>query len=151
RGAGLVLRQWVDCFVASRWEPRRGVGLVGVVVLGAVPVLFPVEGARLIFASEVVDLLRLLTRRPAPNRRAVVRWLVDGSIGLGETLYTGIRRLPGGHAVRLTDRGWRTQRYWRPSYGGVSQAAPNDYELQVRDAVISAVEQAASGSRRAGI
>src|SRR5262249_21350383 len=39
----------------------------------------------------------------------------------------------------------------RPSYGGVSQAAPNDYELQVRDAVISAVEQAASGSSRAGI
>jgi asparagine synthase (glutamine-hydrolysing) len=135
-------------FAVVRWDAQSGAGFLAVDPLGAASLFLHDDGSQLTFASEVADLLRLLPRRPPPNRRALVRWLADGSTERGDTLYEGVRRLPGGHAVRLGDRGWRSEQYWSLRYAGV---AAEHAETRLLEAVAGAVDRASSGATRPGI
>jgi len=136
---------------AFRWNVETGEGFLAVDPLGAASLFLHGNGARLTFATELIDLLRLIPVRPAPNRGAVISWLADGSVPRGETLYEGIQRLPGGHVVRLGNRGWRTERYWSPRYAGVADGSPAEQETRVLEAVVDAVDRAATHASRAGI
>ena len=126
-------------FAVLRWDPERGEGFLAVDPLGAASIFLYDDGSRLTFATEVADLLRIVPRRPAPNLPAVVRWLADGSTERGDTLFEGVRRLPGGHVLRLSTRGWRTDQYWSPRYAGLAEA---DYATRLLEAIATAVERA---------
>jgi asparagine synthase (glutamine-hydrolysing) len=68
------------------------------------------------FASEINGLLALRRLTPELNESRLLDYLVDefdrdDEVG---TLYRGISRLPAGHAIRVTERGSRTWRYWNP-------------------------------------
>jgi asparagine synthase (glutamine-hydrolysing) len=135
-------------FAVLRWDSDRGEGFLAVDPLAAASLFLYDDGSQLTFATEVADLLRILPRRPAPNPRAVVRWLADGSTERGDTLFEGVRRLPGGHVVRLSERGWRTDHYWSPRYAGIAEG---DHETRLLEAVAAAVERATGNTSRAGV
>jgi asparagine synthase (glutamine-hydrolysing) len=137
--------------VSVGWDAQRGEGFLAVDPLGAASLFLHDDGARLTFASEVADMLRLLSRRPPPNERALVRWLADGSTERADTFYEGIRRLPGGHVVRLSKEGWRTECYWAPRYEGVSAGGAADNALRLREAVTDAVDRTLAGTARPGV
>ena len=138
-------------FAAVRWDPERGEGFLAVDPLGAASLFVYDDGSRLTFASELADLLHLLHRRPSPNHHALVRWLADGTTERGETFFDGVRRLPGGYAVRLDERGWRSERYWSPHYVGVTDGQRVEHETRLAEGVAAAVERAAADSTRRGV
>jgi len=68
------------------------------------------------FASEINGLLALARIDPQLNESRLLDYLVDefdrdDEVG---TFYKGINRLPAGHALRVTEQGARTWRYWDP-------------------------------------
>jgi asparagine synthase (glutamine-hydrolysing) len=68
------------------------------------------------FASEIKGLLALARIGPELNESRLLDYLVDefdrdDEVG---TFYRGITRLPAGHAIRVTEHGARTWRYWNP-------------------------------------
>ena len=112
-----LLSRLRGAFALLIWDvgPRRG--LLAVDHLGARSLFSCRTASGLAFAADVRDLLPLLEVTPAPSERAVVRWLVDGAGAPGETLLAGVRRLPGGHLLRLGEGGsGEPEPYWRPHY-----------------------------------
>ncbi len=94
------------------------------------------------FASEIRGLLALGTIEARLNERRLLECLVvefdrDDEVG---TLYDGIERLPAGHAMRVSDAGMRTWRYWNPAnlseekYASLDECA-EAYLAQLRVAV----------------
>jgi asparagine synthase (glutamine-hydrolysing) len=69
------------------------------------------------FASEIRGLLALARIDRRLNESRLLDYLVeefdrDDEVG---TFYEGIKRLPAGHAMRITARGAHTWRYWNPN------------------------------------
>jgi asparagine synthetase B (glutamine-hydrolysing) len=84
---------------------------------GAHSIFVHAEGGRLLFASEIRLLLRLLAARPAPNRVTVAHWFCNRSTQPpGATLYEGIDEVVCGDCLELVDRTWVRSRYWAPRY-----------------------------------
>jgi asparagine synthase (glutamine-hydrolysing) len=111
-----MLERLRGTFTFIVWDRESRRGLLAVDQLGAGSLFLDADGARLLFASEVRNLLRLLPQRPPPDRRAVVQWLADGFLERNQTLYEGISRLEGGHFLELSAECWRKHRYWSPGY-----------------------------------
>ena len=68
------------------------------------------------FASEIAGLLAPGRIEPRLNESRLLDYLVeefdrDDEVG---TFYQDIRRMPAGHAMRVTERGAQTWRYWDP-------------------------------------
>jgi asparagine synthase (glutamine-hydrolysing) len=138
-------------FAVALWDESAGRGLLAVDQLGAGALFFAEIGGTLHFATELEDLLRLLPRRPSPERAAVVHWLADGFLERGQTLYEGVRRVPGGHALELGPEGWRETCYWAPRYGAPAHVGPGEAVETVRTGLRRAVERRAVGGGPAGV
>lgn len=115
RGEG-ILQLAGGNFALVAWDGERGQGLLAADQLASRPLFLAESGGRLFFASEVRDLIRMLPRTPEPDGVAAVRWLANGSLAPGQTLYRGVRRLTGGEFVRLARDAWTAGRYWMPVY-----------------------------------
>jgi asparagine synthase (glutamine-hydrolysing) len=113
--AGASLRTLPTGFAFLVWERDRRRGLVAVDPLGVQSVFVFQAADYVAFASDVAELLRLLPSRPEPDTTGVAQWLVQGQLERGRTLYRGVRRLSGGHALDLTPGGVE-RAYWQPSY-----------------------------------
>lgn len=111
-----ALAQLRGSFVLAMWDPSTNSGVLAVDQLGAGGLFLHESRGRLTFATELRTVGSVLSTRPAPAPRSVVQWLADGYLESGETLYDGVRRLEGGHLVRLEGDGWRTAAYWSPRY-----------------------------------
>ena len=88
-------------FVVALWDPRTGRGILARDQLGARSLFLHEAGARLLLASELRDLLRLIPSRPGPDRLAVLDWLARSRVRAGRTLYEGVRPLRPAHFLRL--------------------------------------------------
>lgn len=143
-------RQWGRAMVSRLrgafallvWDTERREGLIAVDQLGAGSVVYRRSGERLAFAVELRDLLRLLDTSPPPNEPALVRWLVDGTLEADTTLLAGVRRLSGGHILRLGRGPHEPERYWRPHYAGARPLAPPEAAHELRTAVAQSVTRA---------
>ena len=101
-------------FVVVVWDAATSSGLLAVDQLGVGGLFVHESAGRLSFATEVRHLLGLFLSRPALDQGSVVQWLADGYLARGATLYEGVRRLEGGHLVRLEAGRARTECYWTP-------------------------------------
>jgi asparagine synthase (glutamine-hydrolysing) len=145
RGVGM-LDGLSGSFALLVWDESARRGLVAVDPLGSRSIFFHDGGdGCLRFATEVGELLNLLSATPGPSEPAVARWLAYGALDSGETLYEGIRRLPGGHAIVLDDGAWREYRYWRPTYRGAGEATAETAAGAVRQGLSRAVERRCRG------
>jgi asparagine synthase (glutamine-hydrolysing) len=103
-------------FALLVWERSTRTGLLACDQLGGRSLFLAESGRRLVFATEIQPLLRVLERRPGPDHVALVHWLVDHSSPGRRTLFEGVVRLGAGHTLVLGERDWRRRRWWRPRY-----------------------------------
>jgi asparagine synthase (glutamine-hydrolysing) len=134
-------------FAVLLWDSGRARGLVARDRLGMRPLFVCVDGSRLLFASEIRNLLALLPRRPAPDPEAMARWLARTSAADGRTLYSGIERLPAAHAIAFGAGGVERRRYWRPVYAAPRPVDAEEATARVRGALGRAVGRALDGAR----
>ena len=87
-------------------------GLLARDPLGMRPVFLAESRGCLLFCNEIGPLIRVLPSQPAPDEVTFAHWL--GIIDLHEprTLFTGVSRLPAGHAVVFEQGGWTITRHW---------------------------------------
>ena len=76
-------------FVVAVWNETAKKGLVAVDQLGAASLFLHESNGGFAFASEIRNLVRLLTELRDPISAAVVQWLVAGSLQRGQTLLEG--------------------------------------------------------------
>jgi asparagine synthase (glutamine-hydrolysing) len=146
-----TLRELRGAFALIVWDAETGHALAARDHLGARPLFYASAGPALYVASEIAPLLRLLPRRPEPDRDEVARHLALGTGTPGHTLFTGLREVPAAHALLLDEQGWRLERYWRPKpRPGLEQADETAAAAALRDGVQAAVDRhtrALSGSK----
>ncbi|CAA9476245.1 MAG: hypothetical protein AVDCRST_MAG67-527 [uncultured Solirubrobacteraceae bacterium] len=128
-------------WVVLVWDRRTRRLLVARDQVNARPLFVRIAGDRVLFGSEVRNLLRLVDRRPAPDRGAVARWLGHSRLPPNRTLYDGITRLQAGHLLRIVDGRAALRRYWTPVLGPRLDGSREDLAAQLRAHVISAVER----------
>jgi asparagine synthase (glutamine-hydrolysing) len=121
-------------FVVLSWNPASRTGFLATDQLGVGALFLHESDGKLWFASELRDLLRLLPRRPPPDDASVVQWLADGYLERGETLFQGVRRLEGGHLVRLDGDAytWRKLPYWTPRYDAPERLTQGEASAMLR-------------------
>jgi asparagine synthase (glutamine-hydrolysing) len=159
RVLGLALARWGEetltrlrgSFTLVFWDSGSRTGFLAVDQLGAGALFLHESDGRLSFATELGCLLRLLARRPAPDRENVVQWLSDGHLDLGETLFEGIRRLEGGHLVRLEGGAWSKLPYWTPRYETPERLTPADASALLRAELERAVAERLTEPRATGL
>jgi len=138
-------------FALLVWDPAARRGLLAVDQLGAGSLFLHEAPGRLTFATEIRDLVRLLPGYPAPDDRGVVQWIVDGYLEPGQTLLQGVRRLEGGHLVRLEGETWHTARYWAPRYVSPEGVARAELSAEVRSELERAVRERTADDAPIGV
>lgn len=134
-------------FALALWDIHALRGLIAVDQLGAGSLFSGQQGGTLFVASEIGQLLRMLARTPEPDRGSVARWISGRGLEPSRTLYEGVRRLAGGHAIVIDREGWSQRRYWTPVYHPplrLDAAASAD---EVRAAVLAAVAERVAPGR----
>lgn len=130
-------------FALLLWDAGLQRGLLAVDRLGARSVFWRRLPSKLAFAADMRDLLPLLEATPPPCERAVVRWLVDGAVDRDQTVVAGVRRLPGGHLLRLGDRGTgEPEPYRRPHYEPLRPLGEAEAARELRAALERATARA---------
>jgi len=103
-------------YIAVLWDRNTNEGTLAGDLLAVHGLFFHRGAGVMTFATELPDLLSLLSPRPAPDPSTVADWLGDGLCPQGRTLYTGVSRLGVGELVSLRNRSAQTRTYWRPRY-----------------------------------
>jgi asparagine synthase (glutamine-hydrolysing) len=96
------------------WDDARREGVLACDLLATRELFVYRTAGMLAFATELRDLLDLLTVRPSPDEIGFTTWLGEGTCPVDRTLYDGVSRLRAGELVALTARSAQTRRYWRP-------------------------------------
>ena len=99
------------------------------------------SGERLVFASDVRWLLRLLTTRPNPDPVAVAHWIGMSGVPATRTLYEGINRLDAAHLLRFGKRPESPHHYWSPRYARPNPASRDEHITALRGRIVEAVRR----------
>jgi asparagine synthase (glutamine-hydrolysing) len=138
-------------FVLLFWNRTEGRGLVAQDQLGASSLFYCTAGSRLLFASEVFLLLRMLPRRPAPSSVAIVHMLAHAAPPIELTPYEGVRRATGGHLLEIGGNGWRLRRYWAPRYRPPERRSLSELGEELWTSASRAVRSRIGEGERVGI
>ena len=106
---------------------------------------------RLIFASELRNLLDALPSTPGPDREALVHWLAAGAVPPDRSLYEGVVPLPPASMLRLGSGRWDVARYWAPRYVEPQQLGEDEAADELRTAVFGAVDRRLRGRSSVGV
>ncbi len=136
-----MLEQLRGDFVVLIWDARSGRLIVARDQVNARPLYVRMVGDRVLFASEVRNLLRLLQRSPGPDVASVAHWLRGNRIPPDRTLYEGIVRLEAGHFLRVADGRPELRRYWTPTRGAQLEGSRTELAEQLRAQIVRAVER----------
>jgi asparagine synthase (glutamine-hydrolysing) len=137
-------------FALLIWDPIAERGLLARDQLGQRPMHINPQGERLIFASEIRDLLPLLSQRPGPDDLAVAHWLDDGIVPENRTLYEGVHRLGAGHLIELADGGWSARRYWSLTEKSELRLSRQDAAERLRSEIARSIRDRISGEIDSG-
>ncbi|HEX9633340.1 MAG TPA: asparagine synthase (glutamine-hydrolyzing) [Gemmatimonadales bacterium] len=80
--------------------------------LGIKPLYYAWDGTRLVFASEIKPILRVLGGRPAVNLEVLDFYLSVGYVPGEDTLFRDVRKLLPGHTLAWENGQVRVRRYW---------------------------------------
>ncbi len=141
RWGELMLEQLRGEFVVVVWDPGRQRLLVARDQVNARSVYLHAVGSRVVFGSEIRNVLRLLPRRPAPDAASVPHWLLHSRVPPDRTLYDGISRLEAGHFLRVADGRLEQKRYWAPGHGPPLDGSPSELADQLREQIALAVRR----------
>jgi asparagine synthase (glutamine-hydrolysing) len=126
-------------FALLVWDQDRGEGLLARDQLGVRSMFLHEAFGALCFASEMRQLLALLTSRPGPDPVSVAHWITMSNRPGDATLYAGVRRLNPGSALLLDGQGAREVRYWAPRFIEPLSEPPAELVERARAALDRAV------------
>jgi asparagine synthase (glutamine-hydrolysing) len=88
-------------FAALVWDRTRREAVAVVDRLATRPLFYARSGAGVLVADAVAPILRFLPTRPRPDLGAAAAWLLGSGLAPEATMYEGIERIPGGHALQM--------------------------------------------------
>jgi asparagine synthase (glutamine-hydrolysing) len=131
-------------FALVAWNAEAQRGVLAQDQLGGRSVFTYRDGRRLLFATEVAPLLRLLRRRPEPDGMALAYHLVDHSVPDGRTLFEGVRRIGGGWHLELGPEGQRRGQHWAPRYHEPLEGSRTELAGHLRQVLSTVIDDALS-------
>jgi asparagine synthase (glutamine-hydrolysing) len=121
-------------FAAAIWHSPTQTGLLARDHFGQRPLFLIDHDGRLVFASEIGVLLRMLHRRPPPDRLAMAHWLALGALPPDRTLHRGVVPLRPAHLITL-ERSSVQRPFWSPVYRRPDRMPLDEAVERVRAAV----------------
>jgi asparagine synthase (glutamine-hydrolysing) len=98
-------------FAFAIWDTRRRRMFLARDRFGIKPLYYAFHDGRFLFGSEIKALLRAgLPRRVSPE--ALVEYFTFQNILSDRTLFEGVRILPAGHSLTLSESGSQVEKYW---------------------------------------
>jgi len=141
-----MLDQLGGRFALIVWDGANETGLLAVDQLGSRSLFFHDNGgARLHFATEVRELVKLLPQEPGPDESAVVSWFTSGTLEPDQTVFAGVRRLSGGCHLRLANGRWSLHRHWSPRFATPERVTLEAAGLSVRKELERSVGERCAG------
>jgi asparagine synthase (glutamine-hydrolysing) len=140
------------CFSAVLWDEANGRGALVRDQLGQRPLFTLEAGPVLYFGTEVAPVIGMPMRRPEPDLTAIAQYLSPSELRETRVPFSGVRRVPGGHLVRLGDGRWsRPRPYWVPRYREPFDAAPEELAAETRERIADAIRLSTEGAQHVGI
>jgi len=149
-GPALLERMRGD-FALVVWDLSRREGLLARDQLGVRPLFFAEVAGRLLFASELRDLLELLPSTPGPDPAGMAHWIALSTRPGTGTLYAGVERLGSGEMLRFGAGGVRRTRYWQPRFREPLELPPGEWGERVREGLRVAVRRRLDPERGTGV
>jgi asparagine synthase (glutamine-hydrolysing) len=138
-------------FVLVVWNEEAGTGAVVRDQLGGRALFLHRVGGVVAFATELRQLVALLSRRPAPDDVAVAHWLLPAAVPEERTLFAGIEEVPPATCLTLGTGGAQAHRYWAPRFRQQDGLSLPEASAQARDLLVQAVERRAEGGEESAI
>jgi asparagine synthase (glutamine-hydrolysing) len=101
-------------FSVILWDATRQVLLCARDPLGVYPLFYAVCGTELLLSTSTEALLGHPRVPRRVSRMALVKYLGHRSSSVEDTFLAAVKRVPPGHALRVTRAGRRVFRYWHP-------------------------------------
>jgi asparagine synthase (glutamine-hydrolysing) len=117
-------------FAFALWDTRKRELFCARDRIGNKPFTYYWDGATLLFASELHAILKIPGVPQILNEDMVAEHLADEWLSFDETLWRGLMRLPGAHAMNVGNAGPRLSVYWQPSVKAVQAYASDDEYLE---------------------
>lgn len=118
-------------FAFALWDSRERRLLLARDRLGVKPLLYRLEPGRLVFASELRALRRLLDQPLEVESQAIYDFFGFRYIPAPHTLYRGVQKLLPGHRLVADSRGARTEAYWDIPAEEETARSADDLALEV--------------------
>lgn len=131
-------------------DPSTGRGLIARDQMGGRSAVWHQSGSGLLFASEYRPLIEALPRRPDPDQIAVAHWIGVSGLPGDRSLYSGVRRIQAGCALRVDGVRAEPFRYWSPCPSAPLRAERSAHVAALRAVLEQAVaRRVAPGERTA--
>jgi asparagine synthase (glutamine-hydrolysing) len=128
-------------FAFALWDDRRRELVLGRDRFGKKPLYYAEVGGSLLFGSE----LKALREHPLCPREldfgALSRYLALEYVPTPHSIFTGVRKLPGGHLLRWRDGRSTIERYWDLSFERDEPRSDDDYVDEFRGLFREAVRR----------
>jgi len=96
------------------WDATRDLLLCARDALGVYPLFYAVSGSELLLSASIEALAGHPRVPHRVSRMALVKYLGHRSANVEDTFLAGVKRVPPGHALRVTRAGHHVFRYWYP-------------------------------------
>jgi asparagine synthase (glutamine-hydrolysing) len=130
-------------FALAIWDVPRRTLVLGRDRLGQKPLVYRVDGSRIVFASELKSLLALpavdVPRRVDPE--ALDRYLTYGYVPHPATILEGVYKLPPGHVAVWHEGRLTLERYWEPDWDAEVERDPEEDVERLRATLADAVRE----------
>jgi asparagine synthase (glutamine-hydrolysing) len=130
-------------FALAIWDAERRTLVLARDRLGQKPLVYRVDGSRLVFASELKALLALpeadVPRRLDP--RALDQYLTYGYVPHPITILEGVHKIPPAHVAVWHDGRLTLDRYWEPDWELERDGDPAEDSERLRETLADAVRE----------
>ncbi len=149
-GAELPARLRGD-FAVLLWDPERGEGLLARDQLGVQPMYIHESDGGVLFAGETRHLTAAMPRRPEPDRASLAHWIATSNRPGMQTLWTGVRRLHPGGALRFGPKEASERLYWEPTFEEPLELPSDRLAAEVREGLERSVLRRLGGPGVTGV
>lgn len=127
-------------FAFAIWDATEGALFLARDRLGVKPLVYAMDGDTLLFASELKALMLGLGPQSL-NMSALSDYLTFLWVPDPDTLFSGIKKLPGGHCATFANGKLEVREYWDMTYAVEHGRTEGDWATQVRESVQGAVRR----------
>ena len=118
-------------FAFAIWDQRRRELFLARDRFGIKPLYYALHDGRFVFGSEIKSLLHAgIPRRVSPE--ALVEYFTFQNMLSDLTLFDGVRLLPAGHTLTVSDEGVASRRYWDLTFDPDDSVGEDAWAEQIR-------------------